>query len=41
VVWPGGVAPTLTTTNAKRDILTFFTNDGGTTWFGIVTGQNY
>jgi hypothetical protein len=41
VVWPGGTAPTLTSTNAKRDILVFTTNDGGTTWFGAVSGQSY
>ena len=41
VNWSGGTAPTLTTTNAKRDIIMFFTNDGGTTWFGTVMGQNF
>jgi hypothetical protein len=41
VKWQGGAAPTLTTTNAKVDILTFTTNDGGTTWFGFVAGQNF
>lgn len=41
VVWPSGAAPTLTTTNNKRDIIVFMTNDGGTTWFGSVVGQNY
>lgn len=41
VVWPGGVAPTMTGTNNKRDIITLVTEDGGTTWFGIIVGQNY
>lgn len=41
VLWPGGVAPTLTTTRGKRDILRFSTNDGGTTWFGTVVGQSF
>lgn len=41
VVWAAGVAPTMTGTNNKRDILTLVTEDGGTTWFGIVVGQNY
>lgn len=41
VVWAGGVAPALTTANGKRDIITFMTNDGGTTWFGMVGGQNF
>ncbi len=41
VKWPGGTAPTLTTTNAKRDVISFVSNDGGTTWFGFVGGQNF
>lgn len=41
VKWPGGVAPTLTTTAAKTDIVTLLTRDGGTTWYGFVGGQNF
>jgi hypothetical protein len=41
VKWASGTAPTLTTTAGKFDILTLMTNDGGTTWFGFVAGQNY
>jgi len=41
VKWPGGVAPTLTATAAKVDILTLVTDDGGTNWYGLVAGQNY
>lgn len=41
VVWQGGSAPTFTSTNNKRDFITFITYDGGTTWFGFVAGQNY
>lgn len=41
VKWPNGIPPTLTSTNGKTDILTFVTNDGGTTWFGFVGGRNY
>jgi hypothetical protein len=41
VKWPGGTAPTLTATSGKKDILSFVTNDGGTTWYGFVGGQNY
>lgn len=41
VKWAGGTAPTLTTTTGKKDILTFVTNDGGTTWYGFVGGQNF
>lgn len=36
VKWAGGVAPTLTATG--KDLLTFFTRDGGTTWYGRVDG---
>lgn len=41
VVWSNGVAPTMTGTNNKRDIIALTTVNGGTTWFGIVVGQNY
>lgn len=41
VKWPGGTGPTLTSTNAKKDILHFTTIDGGTTWYGFVGGLNY
>jgi len=40
VKWPGGTAPTLTTTLNKRDIYQFITYDGGTTIFAIIVGQN-
>lgn len=36
LTFPGGVAPTLTA--AGRDVLAFFTRDGGTTWSGFVVG---
>ena len=45
VTWPGTVdwsaatAPTLTTTAAGVDVLTFITLDGGTVWNGFVAGQ--
>jgi hypothetical protein len=38
VVWPGGVAPTLDTTASTLEVLTFFTLDGGTVWYGFPTG---
>lgn len=41
VVWASGVAPTMTGTNGKRDIITLITENGGTTWFGVIAGQNY
>lgn len=36
--WAGGTAPTLTA--AGRDVLGFFTHDGGTTWTGLVLGKD-
>lgn len=38
--WPGGIAPTITSTNGKEDVFTFFTTDGGTTWLAFISGQN-
>jgi len=35
VKWPGGSAPTLTTTGTKQDIVTLTTYDGGSTWLGV------
>ena len=40
VKWPGGTAPTITSTNTKRDIYQFVTYDGGTTIYAIIVGQN-
>jgi hypothetical protein len=39
VKWPGGTAPTLTSTNAKVDTFILTTWDGGTTWYAFVAGQ--
>lgn len=39
--WPSGTPPTMTSTNGKIDIITLLTYDGGTTWYGFVSGQNY
>jgi hypothetical protein len=39
VDWSGATAPTLTTTAAAVDVLTFITLDGGTIWNGFVAGQ--
>jgi hypothetical protein len=41
VKWAGGTNPTLTTTASRTDIFTFETSDGGTTWRGFISGQNY
>ena len=38
VKWASGTAPTLTA--AGRDVLGFFSHDGGTTWTGLVLGRD-
>jgi hypothetical protein len=47
VAWPasfrwanGNTAPSITSTNAKRDIFTFLSTDNGTSWNAFITGQN-
>jgi len=40
VKWPGGTAPTLTSTNGKVDTFVLFTHDGGTNWLAFTGGQN-
>ena len=35
IKWPGGVAPTLTSSGV--DVLVFVTDDGGTTWRGVLS----
>ena len=40
VKWPGGTAPTLTSSSGKKDTFVFYTYDAGTTWLGFVAGQN-
>lgn len=37
IKWAGGSAPSLTVSG--RDVLGFFTHDGGTTWNGVVVGK--
>ena len=39
VKWPGGTAPTLTSTASRQDILSFFAD--GTNWYGVTVAQNY
>ena len=39
VDWAGGGAPTLT--SVGTDILVFYTYDGGTTYYGFVSGKNF
>jgi hypothetical protein len=41
VKWAAGTAPTLTSTNTKKDVLSFVSTDNGTTWLGFVGGQDY
>lgn len=36
--WANGIVPSLTPVG--RDVLAFFTHDGGTTWSGFVVGKN-
>lgn len=38
VKWAGGTAPTLTASG--RDVLGFYTHDGGTTWTGLVLAKD-
>jgi len=38
VKWTGGIAPILT--SSGTDVLTFFTFDNGTTYYGFVVGKN-
>lgn len=39
VVWPGGTAPTITSTASKSDLYSFFSD--GTNWYGVTVSQNY
>lgn len=39
VKWPGGTAPTITSTASKTDLFAFTAD--GTNWIGRVIGQNY
>ena len=40
VDWAGGSAPDVTSGSAKVDVYTFFTVDGGTTWYGFQAGAD-
>jgi len=39
VYWPGGTAPTITSTASKQDIYSFFAD--GSKWYGTTVGQNF
>jgi len=38
--WPNDTAPTITATNGRKDLFFFFTHDGGTNWYALISGQN-
>lgn len=40
VKWAGGVAPTLTSTNGKKDTYVFYTHSAGSEWMAFKAGQN-
>lgn len=40
VDWEDGVAPTLTSGANDVDVFSFFTTDGGTTYYGFISGQD-
>ena len=40
ILWPGGTAPTLTSTNGKRDVFGFISLNTGSNWYGFIGGQN-
>ena len=39
VAWASGAAPTLSTGDGAVDVFTFFTTDGGVTYYGFTAGQ--
>lgn len=41
ITWPGGVAPNVGGTTAARDIVSVFTPNGGTNWYGFEGGLNF
>lgn len=41
IKWAGGVAPVITAANNAVDRYVFITDDGGTTWHGAITGQDF
>ncbi len=40
-IWAGGLAPTLTSGSGKKDVYVLMSDDGGTTIYGSIAGQNY
>lgn len=41
VDWPSGVSPTLSVGPSDIDIISFFTTDAGTTWYGLLGGLDF
>ena len=41
VDWAGGIEPTLSTGGGDVDIFSFLSTDGGTTWFGVLSGNDF
>ncbi len=39
-LFPTGVTPNLTSTAGRKDVFSFFTTDGGTSWSAFNSGQN-
>jgi hypothetical protein len=39
VDWSGGLAPEISQGSGEVDIFTFFTTDGGSTWYGFTNGK--
>ncbi len=40
-IWPGGIAPTITSGAGKIDIILLMSDNGGATVFGAVVGQDF
>ena len=41
IKWAGGTAPTISTVEAKTDIVSFVSPNGGTNWYGFVGGIGF
>jgi hypothetical protein len=41
VKWAGGIAPTISSGANDVDIYTLITTDAGTTWYGMIGGQDF
>lgn len=41
VDWASSISPTLSVGSGDVDIFVFLTHDGGTTWYGIISGQDF